>query len=940
MHLFRFSDNGHNEDFVQKIKTLLESFNKLDEEDFDKIYEQYIHPVVNARFDYRLTQVAFAALCLHVALLGSASYTEKHGPYVASKIAAWTINDAKLKVLTHIIRLLNIAECGWDIDYSVKTIEEIVETISLPSTIASWNGTISGVNTDNYSLTTTKVVFLDFLNVVCAYCSLEGARRLVKFFVRCYITSYFHDKEDDGYNLTKVCDEIVRNPKFYNFPYIKDVFFDLCTEELLFIGPRTTETPSTQFIETLKIFEILKNSCYQAIPHAAHLFTPTKNPTVDSDYITDSNFSSSSDSDLDLQSPNNEPSSYSNARALRNRMRAIIDLIGTIPAEHFNDRQKDGLILQAMFVEKIVDKKGLDISDTMQVCRRFIYKMMNNGSQGMLIYHPAYYIWWITNAISQDQKMQRYAKSPKYVAYEKEILDQMADIIDKTVKVARMSMRFLFQNPSSRYTLRYVNATSEFLRNLPIRLLSVDNFAKWMDDTIENLEHQWCLRLVTDFLEDGIQCYNDCKSLVTLSLFVKDQLNVALDCLTDKRYTEFLIDKFEEVELFLRALKIVVTYVKRMPEIAVKRDILDHINEKLNRLAMTILIIMDCTEDISQRVVENMLTVFSISVDCVQFSNNETASAWKLLLMFCELLCLLTSRTSTGIQSAERMVSKFIDTLTRNQFEYAYKGMINIIKDKIKENATNDLNILVKLIDCMIRRKEFDESIKKNLTVVIGPLCNAGYRRITQHTLIRLMNLITYICSLEDFSIRLAHIDDIITMLHALVCNYEPDNQTESVSIFIEVCRLLFTLVTSHSLELKKSGAIRLVAPTTYILLILLKGPQTGGHALTPKFAIQSVDKHTRETMAHQFRELLEAISHNLRFTMIIEDVPLILSEYISLLLVETRKSVRDILRPGTFALFDLCSKNEVETTVGYLSDVGEKLFGELWIEYNAKINM
>ena len=144
---FRFSDNAHNEDFVQNIKTLLESLDEQREEDFDRIYEQYIRPVVNVtRFDYRLTQVAFAALCLHVALLGSESYTENHGPYVASKIATWTINEAKLKVLTHIIRLLNVAECGWDIDYSIKTIEEIVETISLPSNIASWNGTISDVN--------------------------------------------------------------------------------------------------------------------------------------------------------------------------------------------------------------------------------------------------------------------------------------------------------------------------------------------------------------------------------------------------------------------------------------------------------------------------------------------------------------------------------------------------------------------------------------------------------------------------------------------------------------------------------------------------------------------------------------------------------------------------------------------------------------------------
>ncbi|CAG8460526.1 1249_t:CDS:2 [Paraglomus brasilianum] len=892
MHLFRFSDYAHNEDFVQKIKTLLESFNKLREEDFDKIYEQYIRPVVNVtKFDYKLTQVAFAALCLHVALLGSASYTEKHGPYVASKIATWIINDAKLKVLTHIIRLLNIAECGWDIDYSIKTIEEIVETISLPSTIASWNGTISGVNTDNYSLTTTKVVFLDFLNVVCAHCSLEGARRLVKFFVRCYISSYFHDKEDNGYNLTKVCDEIVKSPKFYKFPYIKDVFFDLCTEELLFIGPRTTDTPSAQFNKTLKIFEILKNSC--------------------------------------------------SARALRNRMRAIIDLIGTIPADHFNDRQKDGLILQTMLVEKIVDKKGLDISDTMQVCRRFIYTMMNGGSKGMLIYHPAYYMWWITNAISQDGKMQQYTKSPKYVAYEKEISNQMADIIEKTVKVAQMSMQFLFQNPSSAYTLQYVDTISEFLRNLPTPLLSAGKFAEWMDDTVENLEYQWCLRLIADFLEDGIQCYNDSESLVTLSLFVKDQLNIAFDCLTSKQYTEFLIDKFEEVELLLRTLKIVVTYIKRMPDIAAKRDILDHINEKLNRLATTVLIIMDCTDDISQRVVENVLTVFSISVDCVQFSNSETASAWKLLLMFCELLYLLMNRTSTEVQSAELMVSSFIGTLTRNQFEYVYKGMINIINDKIKENATNDLNILVKLIDCMIRRKDFNESIKENLTAVIGTLCNAGYRRITQNTLIRLMNLIAYICSLRDFKIQLVHVDDIITMLHALLCNYESDNQTESASIFIEACRLLLILVTLHSLELKKSGAIRLVAPTTYILLLLLKGPQTGGHALTPKFAIHSVDKKTRGTMAYQFRRLLEAVSHNLRFTIITEDVPLILSEYISLLLVEERKSVKDILRPGTFALFDLCDTNEVEITMGYLSKIGEELFGELWNAYNAaKINM
>jgi len=42
--------------------------------------------------------------------------------------------------------------------------------------------------------------------------------------------------------------------------------------------------------------------------------------------------------------------------------------------------------------------------------------------------------------------------------------------------------------------------------------------------------------------------------------------------------------------------------------------------------------------------------------------------------------------------------------------------------------------------------------------------------------------------------------------------------------------------------------------------------------------------------MADHFQRLIEAVSHNLRSTIIIEDVPLILSEYISLLLVEERK--------------------------------------------------
>ncbi|CAG8587940.1 5440_t:CDS:2, partial [Paraglomus occultum] len=438
--------------FLRSIK--LDSFH---EAKFDTIYrnffKNYVSPIIGlADVEHsHMAHFIYAALSIHLALAEICGTYWVSFAHATFRIKSWTLNDPRAKVLTYQIFMHHIkvvinahshnfaqADANVQINYVKSTlIADVLETIQMPDPKITWSGKICDINADNYTLAVAKVFFVDWLDIVCDNGSKESAERITRFIVRCYMDSYYNNNNTLEYTLKTLCLEIFGSAEFYELPTIKKVFFDVCLKEMLFVVPRITKSPSRLFSDLELILSLISTSKDRRsiFSDAEHLFSETAS-------ITPVHCAKMTDTNTELDSDDSEDPRFNQEAdgrlIISVRLRTIIDLLQLFPLSYFTRSQRDGLMLTAIVVERMIEDGGLECAKTALACRNIVLKLVEYGTQSILSHSMTYFKWWITSITINERRLYQIADASDnqdaITCLRDELFNVSTSVISKTTR--------------------------------------------------------------------------------------------------------------------------------------------------------------------------------------------------------------------------------------------------------------------------------------------------------------------------------------------------------------------------------------------------------------------------------------------------------------------------------------------------------------------------
>ncbi|CAG8470090.1 6257_t:CDS:2 [Paraglomus brasilianum] len=945
---------------------------------FKNFYKNYVSPVielVDVEHSH-MVHFIYAALSIHLALSEICATYWVSFADVTFRIKSWTLNDPRAKVLTyqifmHHIKVVinaqspNLTQAHANIhtnDVKSMLIADVLEAIQVPGPKITWSGKIRDINADNYSLAAAKVFFVDWLDIICDNDSKESAERITRFIVRCYMDSCYNNNNTLEYTPKTLCLEIFGSAEFYELPAIKKVFFDVCLKEMLFVVPRITKSPSRLFSDLELILSLISTSQDRRSIYsdAEHLFSETTRITqIHCTKMTKANTESDSDDSEDSRF-NQEVDGIS---VINVRLRAIIDLLQLFPLSYFTKSQRDGLMLAAMVVERMIEGGGLECAKTTLACRNLVLKLVEYGTLSILSHSIVYFRWWIVTIIINERRLYQIANTSD----NQEAITRLRDeLFNVSTSVISKTVRRVLERAQDVYMVSVI----EFLKSLsPIKSDAIMTEEVSGEDDI--LGNDWALSFIVDVIDVCIEHREKVKSnhqpqywvpLVSLSNLILEQSTQSLQsyidvtceelCNNDSLDTKKDVKKFNNIGSLLRAFKVSIKFDNLLKDDETRRRDLMQVLEKLVGFAYKLMSKKNELGD--EDIIKNVLTIMSIVAESHNFFDGPNGKdiVEKIISIFWDIFSVYLTKEPAINRQAENIACKFIRSLSREHFQNIYEDTHGILRKMILKPKPRDVDTVIILIDIMIRESKSTNKfiVKKNLSLLISHLCNIDQCETNDNTIMRVLNIFAYLCIQRDFTLE---IPGVTSTVHSLLANYDSREQRNSASIFNSVCDLLHVMF-----KYRRSEIMRTLPPVTAIIYILLnafKRPSTSSLGLEPstfrtKLNISTSGEEVTIKSAQKLARLFAEIPQDTASVLSTSEynkirsselskafkkhVSFILVEYMKILVEGIENKVKETLNIGLFSLMDLCTEHERDLVMSSLGRVAQTVFKEFWAEY------
>ncbi|CAG8792650.1 8893_t:CDS:2, partial [Racocetra persica] len=263
----------------------------------------------------------------------------------------------------------------------------------------------------------------------------------------------------------------------------------------------------------------------------------------------------------------------------------------------------------------------------------------------------------------------------------------------------------------------------------------------------------------------------------------------------------------------------------------------------------------------------------------------------------------------------------FISKLSIEKYEEFSSIIINRLEEfpfsMQKSSTDKNLKFLIHLVDIFLRSSTHEQlcCLQRKLPNILVRLCNLGEIIDQPQNAIYILNILSFLVSRRVFSFRSIDIGLILSTVISLTSsktNFESDEKG-------------YQNLFEESIKQKSESQSR-----RYVTIwdIRLKNP----------LPISSANSFTRLlTMISQKDSLNKSHKKKAISTRpFIKHVPCLIVEYLK---VQTEGflelAIKESLRPGVYALLDLCDKHERDMIMVTLDYAGKSLFKTLWTEYN-----
>ncbi|CAG8539690.1 3268_t:CDS:2, partial [Scutellospora calospora] len=395
------------------------------------------------------------------------------------------------------------------------------------------------------------------------------------------------------------------------------------------------------------------------------------------------------------------------------------------------------------------------------------------------------------------------------------------------------------------------------------------------------------------------------------------------------------------ISILQKYFSIIIALLRAIPIDTVVNQEMSHAQETIKKCMTFMLIAMDFVTFIESKI-------------NLQIFHKFVSFMWEIMAIFYE-----KGAQSELLSDLDNGFGVFITKLPIEKYDEISSDIINKLEKfplSVQKSYTNkNLKFLIHFIDIFLRSSTYVQlcCLRRKLPNILVRLCNLGEIIDQLQYAISIINILSFLVSRKAFSFRSIDINLILSTVISLTSsrtNIESDEKSYQ-NLFEEVCNLLFKILI-HCREVLYSTI------PTYVVIIQsmfhcfksLDNQKRKSELQNRRYVtiwdirlknplpISSVNSFTRLLTMISQRDSLNK-SHKKKAISsrpFIKHVPCLIAEYLKVQTVGfLEPAIKESLRPGVYALLDLCDKHERDMIMVTLDQAGKSLFKTLWTEYN-----
>ncbi|CAG8512640.1 9264_t:CDS:10 [Cetraspora pellucida] len=866
------------------------------EKTFQSLFDLFVFPVLSTKLndknEYDRDIMIYAALSLHYCLVDiSPLYWEKTvTPEFTSVLDSVSSIDPKVNLFLNMVRLQYVYHSIPTIKLQHTTSEElkndagiihkyisiVLSTLDYPENAEiSWTGYLVDMTKENFAISNSMLIIREWLDVVANNCQIQELESIMRFIVKGFIT-YSMGINKGEISMESIYIQVLHSAEFFELKPLRDIFLKVYLEELSSVFKKVCDEKMIESDDDSKEMDII-------IEIASKWNQQTSSVMLDSIF---SCFSSLS----------NKQSWFNNFLTDESiqKIHRLVTLLHLFPLEYFDRWEVNCLSALILLVDKVLlvsqsqqNNITMDLLKSAILCRGLIRKffLATTKQDDLLWKNQSYIMWWISSIYTCKHHIKTTSESQQE-GIDKQFIN-LVQITNEAIIIITSHMLARYRENENFKIVDYLNI---IIFTYSVHLdRSFDQEYLIFDLVTSDI---W--KFVSDFLKLGIEFSESRKSIhVTRDQGIHDAFGT-------------LQQKVEK-----SSLKFITFY-------------LDESLQKLQKVDnfMEIQVVLRQITYLEEVLKAYLMSLKYYNLNSIQQQNVNAQGA--------------QGQFSSELDSGFGI---FISKLSIEKYEEFSNNIINRLEEfpflTQKSSMNKDLKFLIHFVDIFLRSSTHGEIVDQPQNAIC------------------ILTILSFLVSRRVFSFRSIDIGLILSTVISLTSsktNFETDEKGYQ-NLFEEVCHLLLKILI-HCREILYSTLPAYIAiiQSMFHCFKSLEGIKPKNELQNRRYVtiwdirlknplpISSANLFTRLlTMISQKDSLNKSHKKKVISTRpFIKHVPCLIAEYLKVQIEGfLEPAIKESLRPGVYALLDLCDKRERDMIMVTLDYAGKSLLKTLWTEYN-----
>ncbi|CAG8516689.1 14477_t:CDS:10 [Cetraspora pellucida] len=947
------------------------------EKTFQSLFDLFIFPVLSTKLndknEYNRDIMIYAALNLHYCLVDiSPLYWEKTvTPEFTSVLDGVSSIDPKVNLFLNMVRLQYVyrsiptiklqnttsEELKNDADRIHKYISIVLSTLDYPKNAEiSWTGYLVDMTKENFAISNSMLIIREWLDVVVNNCQIQELESIMRFIVKGFVT-YSMGINNGEISMENIYIQVLHSAEFFELKPLRDIFLKVYLEELSSVFKKVCDENMIESDDDSKEMDMI-------IEIVSKWHQQTSSVMLDSIFLC---FSSSSNK----QSWSNN---FLTDESIQ-KIHRLVTLLHLFPLEYFDRWEVNCLSALILLVDKVILLSQSQQSDiTMNLlksailCRGLIRKffLATTKQDDLLRKNQSYVMWWISSIYTCKNHIKTTSE------FQQEGIDkQFINLVQITNETIIIMTSHMFARYRENENFKIVDYLNIIISTYSVHLdRSFDQEYLIFDLVTSDI---W--KFISDFLKLGIEFSESRKSIHV----TRDQgIHEAFGTLQQKveksslKFITFYLDeslqKLQKVDNFM-GIQVILRQITYLEEVlkaylmSLKYYNLNSIQQQNVNAQASINTVCQDKSLYDKETMKKCETIMLIVMDFIPIIELKInlQTFHKFISFIWETMSILCDKGAQGQSSSEldSGFGIFISKLSIEKYEEFSNNIINRLEElpfsTQKSSMNKDLKFLIHLVDIFLRSSTHEQlcCLQRKLSNILARLCNLGEIIDQPQNAICILTILSFLVSRRVFSFRSIDIGLILSTVISLTSsktNFETDEKGYQ-NLFEEVCHLLLKILI-HCREILYSTlpAYIIIIQSMFHCFKSLEGIKQKSELQSRRY-VTIWDIRLKNPLpissANLFTRLLSMISQKdslnksykkkvISTRPFIKHVPCLIAEYLK---VQTEgflePAIKESLRPGVYALLDLCDKRERDMIMVTLDYAGKSLLKTLWTEYN-----